>query len=114
VQWDDHETRNNWYPGQIVGIDAYKVKTASLLSAYAREAMFEYNPMRFGGADAERVYRRIAYGPALDVFLLDEPPIAAGIRPIVSRVSIQIRRSWAPLSSRGSSAPCCGPQRPGS
>jgi hypothetical protein len=72
VQWDDHEVRNNWYPGQIIGIDAYKVKSASLLSAYARQAMFEYNPMRFDGEDAERVYRRIAYGPALDVLMLDE------------------------------------------
>ena len=36
VQWDDHETRNNWYPGQTIGIDAYKVKSASLLAAYAR------------------------------------------------------------------------------
>jgi alkaline phosphatase D len=72
VQWDDHETRNNWYPGQIIGVDAYKVKSASLLSAYARRAMFEYNPMRFDGEDVERVYRRIAYGPALDVLMLDE------------------------------------------
>jgi alkaline phosphatase D len=72
VQWDDHETRNNWYPGQIIDVDAYKVKSASLLSAYARQAMFEYNPMRFDGEDAERVYRHIAYGSALDVFMLDE------------------------------------------
>jgi alkaline phosphatase D len=72
VQWDDHETRNNWYPGQIIGVEAYKVKSASLLSAYARRAMFEYNPMRFDGEDGERVYRGIAYGPALDVFMLDE------------------------------------------
>ena len=72
VQWDDHETRNNWYPEEIIGVDAYKVKSASLLSAYARQAMFEYNPMRFDGEDAERVYRRVAYGPALDVFMLDE------------------------------------------
>jgi len=72
VQWDDHETRNNWYPGQIIGIEAYKVKSASLLSAYARQAMFEYNPMRFNAEDSERVYRRIGYGPALDVFMLDE------------------------------------------
>ena len=72
VQWDDHEIRNNWYPGQIIGIDDYKVKSTSLLSAYARQAMFEYNPMRISGEDAERVYRRIAYGPMLDVFMLDE------------------------------------------
>jgi alkaline phosphatase D len=72
VQWDDHEVRNNWYPGQIIGIDDYTVKSASLLAAYARRAMFEYNPMRFSSEDAERVYRRIAYGPDLDVFMLDE------------------------------------------
>jgi len=72
VQWDDHEVRNNWYPGQIIGIDDYTVKSASLLAAHARRAMFEYNPMRFSSEDAERVYRRIAYGPDLDVFMLDE------------------------------------------
>jgi alkaline phosphatase D len=72
VQWDDHETRNNWYPGQMIGIDDYTVKSASLLSAYARQAMFEYNPIRISGEDAERVYRRLAYGPLLDVFMLDE------------------------------------------
>jgi alkaline phosphatase D len=72
VQWDDHETRNNWYPGETIGIEAYKVKSASLLSAYARQAMFEYNPMRFDGEDTERVYRRVAYGPTLDIFMLDE------------------------------------------
>jgi len=72
VQWDDHETRNNWYPGQMIGIDAYKVKSTSLLSAYARQVMFEYNPMRISGEDGDRVYRRIEYGPMLDVFMLDE------------------------------------------
>jgi alkaline phosphatase D len=72
VQWDDHETRNNWYPGQLIGAERYKVKSTSLLAAYARQAMFEYNPMRFDGEDAERVYRRIGYGPALEVFMLDE------------------------------------------
>jgi alkaline phosphatase D len=46
VQWDDHEVRNNWYPGQMIGIDDYTVKSASLLSAYSRRAMFEYNPIR--------------------------------------------------------------------
>ena len=72
VQWDDHETRNNWYPGQRIGAERYKVKSTSLLAAYARQAMFEYNPMRFDGEDAERVYRRIDYGPALEVFMIDE------------------------------------------
>jgi alkaline phosphatase D len=72
VQWDDHETRNNWYPEQILGDARYKVKSASLLSARARQAMFEYNPMRIDPADPERIYRAFRYGPSLDVFMLDE------------------------------------------
>jgi alkaline phosphatase D len=34
--------------------------------------MFEYTPMRFVPADPERVYRAFAYGPSLEVFVLDE------------------------------------------
>ncbi|MEL6166474.1 MAG: alkaline phosphatase D family protein, partial [Cyanobacteria bacterium J06628_3] len=33
VQWDDHETTNNWYPGEILEDDRYKVKSVSLLAA---------------------------------------------------------------------------------
>jgi alkaline phosphatase D len=72
VQWDDHETRNNWYPGQILGDARYKVRSASLLSARARQAMLEYNPIRISAADPERIYRSFNYGPSLDVFMLDE------------------------------------------
>jgi alkaline phosphatase D len=72
VQWDDHETRNNWYPGQQIGDPKYDVKSASLLSAYARRAMFEYNPIRFDPTDPERIYRGFDLGPSLEVLMLDE------------------------------------------
>ena len=74
VQWDDHEVRNNWYPGQQIGEaeKRYQMRSASLLAARARQAMFEYNPMRFDPVDPERVYRKFHYGPMLDVFMLDE------------------------------------------
>jgi alkaline phosphatase D len=72
VQWDDHETRNNWYPGQLLGDDRYTVRSASLLAAFAKQAMFDYNPFRFDPLDPERVYRAFSYGPSLDVFMLDE------------------------------------------
>jgi len=73
VQWDDHETHNNWYPGEAIGDDRYKLVTsASLLSARARRAMFEYNPFRPNGDEPERVYRSFAFGPLLEVFILDE------------------------------------------
>lgn len=26
VQWDDHETRNNWYPGEVIGIPATQLR----------------------------------------------------------------------------------------
>jgi len=72
VQWDDHETRNNWYPGQMLGDERYRQRSASLLAAYARRAMFEYNAMRIDPTDPERIYRVLNYGPSLDVFMLDE------------------------------------------
>ncbi|MCW5771753.1 MAG: alkaline phosphatase D family protein [Rhodospirillaceae bacterium] len=73
VQWDDHETKNNWFPGQMAGEDKrYKVASSSLLAAYAHRAMFEYNAMRIDSRDVERVYRKVARGPSLDVFMLDE------------------------------------------
>jgi alkaline phosphatase D len=72
VQWDDHEARNNWYPGQLIEDPRYTVRSTSLLAARARRAMFEYNPMRFIPDDPERVYRAFAYGPSLEVFVIDE------------------------------------------
>jgi alkaline phosphatase D len=65
VQWDDHETRNNWYPQQTLGDPRYTVRSAALLSARARQAMLEYNPFRFDPADLERIYRAFSYGPSL-------------------------------------------------
>jgi len=72
VQWDDHETRNNWYPGQTLGDERYKVRSASLLAAFAKRAMLEYNPFRFDPIDPERIYRSFPYGPSLEVFMIDE------------------------------------------
>lgn len=73
VQWDDHEVRNNWYPGQILGDERYdRQRSASLLAAWARRALFEYNPLRFDAEDPERIYRSFSFGPALEVLMLDE------------------------------------------
>ena len=73
VQWDDHETRNNWYPHQVIGSDdRYTVKNVSLLATRAKQAFLEYVPMRLNGSDPAQIYRSFNYGPALDVFMLDE------------------------------------------
>ncbi len=71
-QWDDHETLNNWYPGEsLENDDRYKVKNVSLLSARANRAFMEFMPLRQHSSDRELVYRIIHYGPLLDVFFLD-------------------------------------------
>jgi alkaline phosphatase D len=73
AQWDDHEVMNNWHPGMSLEGDArYHEKRIAVLAARARRAMFEYVPFRRSPAEAGRVYRACAYGPWLDVFLLDE------------------------------------------
>ncbi|MEZ3180468.1 alkaline phosphatase D family protein [Streptomyces pimonensis] len=75
VQWDDHEVRNNWYPGQrIAETDSrYAEKSVDVLAARARRAFGEYFPMSTlrPGAREGRVYRVLRQGPLLDVFVLD-------------------------------------------
>jgi alkaline phosphatase D len=72
AQWDDHEVRNNWYPGQILDDPKYVVKSVDLLAARGRRAFLDYMPMRFDPLDPERIFRAYNYGPLLDVLMLDE------------------------------------------
>lgn len=72
VQWDDHETKNNWWPGRMLDEDTrYTVKSCSLLAARAKKAFFDYNPIAVAGGHTGRIYRKLSYGPLLDVFVLD-------------------------------------------
>jgi alkaline phosphatase D len=67
AQWDDHETHNNWWPGQVLDDDRYRTeRRASVLSAWARQAMLEWTPVPPGP-----VHRVVHYGPLLDVIVLD-------------------------------------------
>jgi alkaline phosphatase D len=69
-QWDDHEVMNNWSSGKDLRDDfRYKVKNISTLTRRARQAFMEYSPIRFEARP--RIYRRVPYGPLLDVFVLD-------------------------------------------
>lgn len=72
VQWDDHEVRNNWYPGQILEDDRYKIKNVSLLAERAKQAFLEYTPIRFDPKNPQRIYRSFQYGSSLEIFMLDE------------------------------------------
>jgi len=68
AQWDDHEVTNDWCPGEPVG---GRNSTILQLSARANRAFHEFMPLRATLAEAGRIYRRIPYGPLLDVFMLD-------------------------------------------
>ncbi len=69
--WDDHEVTNNWSDSKVLG-PAYQEKRIAALRARAARAFLDYAPMRPHGADElERIYRKVGYGPHLDVFALD-------------------------------------------
>jgi alkaline phosphatase D len=79
AQWDDHETHNNWYPGQVLTDVRYTERRVDVLAARARQAWQEYQPISTAavqhrgetGFAAARIYRKIERGPHLDVFCLD-------------------------------------------
>jgi alkaline phosphatase D len=70
AQWDDHEVRNNWYPGQKLDEDdRYTVKDVDLLATRARQAFFENNPVT--PSRDSQIYRQVSRGPLCDLFFLD-------------------------------------------
>src|SRR5580700_7006542 len=71
AQWDDHEVTNDWSPIGSVDESGYAEDGTSRLVARGRQAFFEFMPIREIPAQAGRVYRKIGYGPLLDVFLID-------------------------------------------
>jgi alkaline phosphatase D len=76
TQWDDHEVFNNWWPGEPMTraelvAKKYVEKNDLILAARSSRAFHEYMPMRETPVEPGRVYRKISYGPLLDVFMLD-------------------------------------------
>ncbi len=72
VLWDDHEVKNNWYPGISLEADErYTEKNSRVLAANARRAFLEHSPIRLSTAAVPPIYRSCSYGPLLDVFAID-------------------------------------------
>lgn len=71
AQWDDHEVANDWWPSRVLDEKGYDERSALLLAARAGRAFHEFMPTRQTMTEPGRVYRRIAYGPLLDIFMLD-------------------------------------------
>ena len=77
AQWDDHEVTNNWWPGEDAqqrkaSPPALQPRTARrLLAARGGRAFPRIHPDPRERPRRDRIYRKIAYGPLLDVFMLD-------------------------------------------
>lgn len=72
VLWDDHEVRDNWFPSQRLDADTrYSTKSVGLLAARAKQAFFEYQPLRMNPDESERIYRSWRHGTAFEIFALD-------------------------------------------
>ena len=79
AQWDDHETTNNWYPGEVLDDPRYTERRVDVLAARGRRAWQEYQPITTGhvrgrgqdGFAEARIYRKVERGAHLDVFCLD-------------------------------------------
>jgi alkaline phosphatase D len=71
AQWDDHEVANDWWPERTIDEKGYSERSALQLCARASRAFHDYMPTRQTFAEPGRIYRKIAYGPLLDVFLID-------------------------------------------
>jgi alkaline phosphatase D len=71
AQWDDHEVTNDWSPAGTADETGYAEDGSSRLVVRAARAFHEFMPIRGIPAQAGRVYRKVGYGPLLDVFLID-------------------------------------------
>ncbi|MFJ7496561.1 alkaline phosphatase D family protein [Streptomyces sp. NPDC097727] len=73
IQWDDHEVRNNWYPGQILDDSRYTEKNVNVLADRSMRAFREYFPVStlHASSGEGRMHRVVRHGPLLDVFVLD-------------------------------------------
>jgi len=64
--WDDHEVRDNWFPGETHLDTRYKERRIDALEPPARRAMLEHTPTLLTWS-----YRVVSWGPLLDLFLTD-------------------------------------------
>ena len=62
---------NDWSPIGTCDETGYAEDGSSLLVARARRAFHEFMPIRPIGAQDGRIYRKVAYGPRLDVLMVD-------------------------------------------
>jgi alkaline phosphatase D len=112
AQWDDHEVVNNWYHDLVLEQDArYTEKRVRVLAERAKQALFEYLPIRRHATDAGRVHRAFSYGSLLDVFVIDmrshRGANSANVQPTASAATALLgdaQLAWLERSLRDSRA----------
>ncbi|WP_426003849.1 alkaline phosphatase D family protein [Paenarthrobacter sp. NyZ202] len=120
AQWDDHETTNNWYPGEILDDPRYTERNVNVLAARGRQAWQEnmpiadsaalWRPGTFDGGQYQpaRIYRKIPRGPQLDIFSLDmrtfKSPNTDGKEPYATSILGQEQVDWLIKEVRQSKA----------
>ncbi len=75
-QWDDHEVTDNWWPGQPLTNNDHRAKKYTqanmmTLAARASRVFHEFLPVRPNAYEPGCIYRRLSYGPSLDLFFID-------------------------------------------
>lgn len=115
AQWDDHETHNNWYPGQILTDERYTERRVDVLAARAKQAWREWQPIpdsdtsgRRGQDGKNRIFRTIERGRHLDVFSLDmrtyKSPNTDGMETHQTDILGREQREWLIRELRRSKA----------
>jgi len=69
--WDNHEVMETWWPDEALPQEPAGERNTLVFAARARRAFHEFLPIRETMAEPGRVYRKLAYGPLLDLFMLD-------------------------------------------
>ncbi len=110
AQWDDHETTNNWWHGEVLTDERYTTeRRVDVLAARGRRAWQEYVPIaeprahrrgrgRDDGFAPARIYRKVERGPHLDVFCLDmrshKDPNTPGLERERTRILGEEQVAW--------------------
>ena len=69
--WDNHEVMERWWPGEPLSGRPVDESNTLIFAARARRAFHEFLPVRESLTEPGRVYRKLRYGPLLDLFMLD-------------------------------------------
>jgi alkaline phosphatase D len=69
--WDNHEVMETWWPNEPLPQAHFGENNTLIFAARARRAFHEFMPTRESMIEPGRVYRKMPYGPLLDVFMLD-------------------------------------------